>query len=507
MLCLCYNNNMRYLYSLKDVKRINKCIDGRFVVVFSDFSSSIMDSLGRVQDKVYKNGQLEQRADGLFEHIENYKCVELLDRDGNVIADNIIYIDSESYDGIVYYIDSEGGKYIKKDGTPFLKRLDAFSLYANGIGSVKLPNGEVALISEREFLHNNRSYKMSDLFDQSEFDYDIDKYNLYILGDVDCVLPFINPDYTLFSKDGTWCVIDREGNFVQELKGEPVCHNKSDMITMLWNEEGRCFSRVYNMRLGRYVTPASRDILTGGEGGIIKREVDGQKCLFRADGSRVITESKFDSSGDCIDGLIPLYFFKMSDDWKYTYLRVNDGTTFSGLYDYAEEFSEGFGVVEKDGLRYYIDKNEHIFGEGYRDAEHFAEGRAAVAKKRKYSYIDRNFREVTDKFDEASAFSSGFGVVKIGNNFDAVSRGGVLLSQISMVAERIESDPRNFLDLKSDILKDRDVLDGLYNLALQTAMAALEACTSDLERRRVKALCEKITDSYELLKHKAKIYE
>lgn len=489
---------MRYFHELNNVKNISQCIDDRFIVTFSDYSCSIMDGAGRVFDGVYKGARLKQREDGLFEHEIDYGNIDLLNRDGKIIAKGCKDIDDNSYDGILYLVDGDGnGKYIKTDGTPFLEGLTAITSFANGIGAVRLPSGDCALVSKRDF-----EFKWL-LFDvHSEYpagtlkDPEIDKFNFLRIGNMDMILPFINPDFTLVVIDKKWYAINKEADIVHEVNGFLVHFDGADVITEGYrDEQNELKCRLFNLRLNKYIYNPTKDWIMTSEDGLIHTRDAHSKRLVKQDG-RLVTTKRFNDCGACREGLIPIYYFDIGDDWKYTYLRVSDGSLFDNLYDYADEFYEGYGVVEYEGKRYFIDKDQQLHGKGYKHAERFSEGYAVVGNKSRRTYMDKNFIPFKEKFDEARRFKNGFGIVKNDDVLDVVTSKCVHLSEISKFAKKIDQDPRTFFELPENIISCDKSFKVLYDLAVQCAINGLFESSSSEERRQFARLHTRLVENY-----------
>lgn len=505
---------MRYLFDeQKNIRDINNCKGNRFVVHFNDGKMSIMDNLGRIFDGTYSFSDLEQREDGLFLKRENYKDIALLDENENVILENFNYVDDESHDGIIFYLDSENkGKYIRHDGSPFLSGMDKIAAFSSGIGAARLPSGNIALFSKKEFDDKEKYIDIRDEYPQGHyFDPEVFDYNFIKIDDFDFIFPFYNPDFSIVYKDKAYFVIDKNGNITHKLNGYLFNYSGGDAITEAVshvdeNGNKKNIYRMFNMRLNRYITEPTNTFLCVNYDGYI-RLPDKSRKIMRQDGS-IVTTSEFSSQGQCCDGMFPIYYYDVGDDWKYTYLNAETGVMFKNLYDYASEFSENLGVVEIEKKRYYIDKNENLYGAGYRTARRFSEGMAVAGGLSKVTYINRKFEKLKEKFNSASDFSCGFGVVETDNVFDVITKSGVHLSKISKYASQIESDPEKFVDiLINDGKLCEKSLKDLFEFALCVATSNADMLAQgSAEYRQIEKLCQKLTDEYLAYGKKHKIF-
>lgn len=89
-------------------------------------------------------------------------------------------------------------------------------------------------------------------------------------------------------------------------------------------------------------------------------------------------------------------------------------------------FSEGFLVVENDGMYGYIDKNGiEIVAPQYIDAYSFSEGMARVERNGKMGFIDQTGKEVIPlRYDVAQDFSDGLAMVSLGDTYMFVDKSG-----------------------------------------------------------------------------------
>lgn len=154
---------------------------------------------------------------------------------------------------------------------------------------------------------------------------------------------------------------------------------------------------------------------------------------------------------------------------KYGFKDASGKLKIDYIYDYAEEFSEGFALVLKDGRAYFIDRNglavfnskysvyKYIEGfsesralikaDGkygfintkgqvsvkpvYDDALSFREGKAAVCKNGKYGYIDTNGKVIIDfMYDNAASFSGGIARISKNGKYGFIDESGESITPI-----------------------------------------------------------------------------
>lgn len=97
-------------------------------------------------------------------------------------------------------------------------------------------------------------------------------------------------------------------------------------------------------------------------------------------------------------------------------------------YDGAEDFSEGFAAVQKNGKWGFIDKTgKEITPLQYSDTGNFCEGMAAVVKSGKIGYIDTTGKEVIPcAYDDCYGFFQGLAPVKKGGKYGFIDKTGEL---------------------------------------------------------------------------------
>ncbi len=108
----------------------------------------------------------------------------------------------------------------------------------------------------------------------------------------------------------------------------------------------------------------------------------------------------------------------------------------TSAYKYISGFSEGLALVEVDDKYGYINRFGRIsIPAEYDDAFEFSEGLAAVCKNNKYGYINYEGKTVIDfKYDIATPFSNGIAKVCINGKYGFISPSGEKMTP--MIYER-----------------------------------------------------------------------
>ena len=122
------------------------------------------------------------------------------------------------------------------------------------------------------------------------------------------------------------------------------------------------------------------------------------------------------------------------ENGKWGYKDKEGHVVIKASYDRAYEFSEGFGIVQKNDLFGYIDtKGKEISGIKFNIANKFQDGMAVVnigcewgidsdfrniCYGGKWGYINSSGQEIALEYDEASAFIDGYAFCKIKPNIN-----------------------------------------------------------------------------------------
>ncbi len=164
--------------------------------------------------------------------------------------------------------------------------------------------------------------------------------------------------------------------------------------------------------------------------------------------------------------------YKVVSDYgsaKYGYTDDNGKLKIDYIYDYAEEFSEGFALVMRNRKAYFINEagfsvfnsktSIYKYIEGFKngralvrignkygfintkgfviipaiydDASSFKEGKAAVCKDNKYGFIDTNGKTVIDfLYDSATSFSEGIARISKNNKYGFINSNGKKLTSL-----------------------------------------------------------------------------
>ena len=123
----------------------------------------------------------------------------------------------------------------------------------------------------------------------------------------------------------------------------------------------------------------------------VERE-DGLWNLIDTNGDILFEEWEYKHIGIFTDGFAKV---KREDD-KWNYINIKGDVLSEEWFDKAYNFSEGFGIVEKDNEEHFINKNgKLLFPKCYKTANyigHFHDGYAIVIRRdpdKKVNFIDR----------------------------------------------------------------------------------------------------------------------
>ena len=120
------------------------------------------------------------------------------------------------------------------------------------------------------------------------------------------------------------------------------------------------------------------------------------------------------------------------------------------IYDEADDFSDGFARVSKDGKMGYIDQTGKVVIPLIYDAiDDFKDGLAKVKKRTKYGYIDQTGKEVIPLiYDDVARFSEGLAVVKKDDKYGYIDRTGKEV--IPLIYKDTESFSEGLLAVEKD---------------------------------------------------------
>ncbi len=117
----------------------------------------------------------------------------------------------------------------------------------------------------------------------------------------------------------------------------------------------------------------------------------------------------------------------IDENSNYGYLDVYGNVLIPFMYNYANDFTEGYAVVRDEDWNYgYIDVNGNAATPmKYDYAYDFNNGYAIVRIDGKYGYIDMSGNEVTPiKYDSASAFDNGYAIVQLDGKYGIIDTNG-----------------------------------------------------------------------------------
>ncbi len=127
-------------------------------------------------------------------------------------------------------------------------------------------------------------------------------------------------------------------------------------------------------------------------------------------------------------------FFPFKKGDKYGYMDETGEVMIEAEYDAVEPYSEGLGLVVRDGMVGFINKaGDTDISISYEDAESFNGGLAIVAMNEKYGMIDRTNKKVVPlQYDLVSSFSSGLALVANDTAYGFVNKHGAEVVPINL---------------------------------------------------------------------------
>ncbi len=449
---------MRYLCDTQ-IESINDCKSDRFVVRLSTKKYALMNKLGQIYD--YDFDEIEPRDDGCYEvKISGEKI--LIDSECNVIASGFKDVGEFSNDGIatVYYNDGSS-KWINRDGSVFGEGLKPVNDFINGIGVVQHEDTslqELVYIPTPEKLNNlgehetlrddglvlsglladgfscflNKNYSWVESFGRSA--YLIDRTFKKIAGPFERVFDIFDNDVALCYEHDK--VTGHPQYFFFDIARKKRLFEPFKYFSVFDGEIARvpCFDRNYH--------------------------------FINQNGEPINNKGYFSASEFSENLSIITEISEITHEHQMTYLRKN-GTMFKNWYDVCSDESEGLCAVQNKNRGFYLNEFEEMVGKSFYRTYSFHEGNAVVqARKGEYTYIDRNFKRFVESFDHAGDFSCGFGVVKNDGVYDAVNKNQIRLSSISGLVKEIETDPEMFLNLPTEVYEDLELLEELFNFAI-----------------------------------------
>jgi WG repeat protein len=120
---------------------------------------------------------------------------------------------------------------------------------------------------------------------------------------------------------------------------------------------------------------------------------------------------------------IPLLYTKHKS--KYGFADTTGKIHIEPVYDDAEDFSEGFSLVEKNNLFGYINKAGRVkIDFTFKNASSFSHQVAIVQKDKGVYLIDHSGKKISQEYDEIADFIDNVAIVKKSNSFGAINYNG-----------------------------------------------------------------------------------
>jgi hypothetical protein len=126
--------------------------------------------------------------------------------------------------------------------------------------------------------------------------------------------------------------------------------------------------------------------------------------------------------------------FKPNTKWKdmldSAKRRLSNGESPEEIFDYVDNFSEGYAGVGLNNKYNFINKNgEFLFDRWYDFIGEFKDGYAGVELNNKYNFINKNCEYLSDEwFDDIYNFQDGCGIVKLNNKWNLINKNGEIIS-------------------------------------------------------------------------------
>lgn len=109
---------------------------------------------------------------------------------------------------------------------------------------------------------------------------------------------------------------------------------------------------------------------------------------------------------------------------------LDDGKKPEEIFNYCDDFCEGFAVVQLNGKYNYINANNQLISKTWFDyGGYFRKGFACVELYGKYNFINANGQIISDTwFDDCYAFYNGFAYVRLNNKWNFINTDGQIIS-------------------------------------------------------------------------------
>lgn len=375
---------MRYFH--EGVSSLQDCKNGRFIANVGKHEYALVDRIGRISAATY--GELEPRIDGYFSAKKGFFNEILIDLNGNVVCGEAKEIDLFTDDGIALVTELDDSKrWLTKQGVKFGEQFKDIGCFSGGFGCVMRDDGKWTYV--------NKQLEMADVAFDKVYPF---FYGDYTFVEIDGGKYVINKQFQILS--GPYqSIMWIEDNGLVLTRNKDAKTNKTSYV--YYSIDGKQVSKPYDMVHGfvnglcrvheekghNFIDKTGREIsneyfkMAGNFGdhfayvGGLDEKGDFTFTYIRRDGS--LFDSWYPAIGEESEGLISAMkgtkYFVMNDKEKivsrgyrritgfydgyacfessknkYTYMG-HDFVPFEEDFDSARVFSEGFGIVKKEG--------------------------------------------------------------------------------------------------------------------------------------------------------------
>ena len=117
--------------------------------------------------------------------------------------------------------------------------------------------------------------------------------------------------------------------------------------------------------------------------------------------------------------------FPIKKEGKYGFVDSTGKISITTVYDDAEDFQEGYALVERNNLYGYINKAGRVkIDFTYQDASSFSQQVAIVKKSKEVYLIDHTEKKISNAYDEIADFADNVAVVKKYNLYGVINHNG-----------------------------------------------------------------------------------
>lgn len=440
---------MEYFYSA-GARSIDDCKNGRFVASKEGYKQFLVDKIGRVvSDKYYR---IEPRPDGYFTASEGYLSEMLIDANGRVICPECKDVTWFSDDGIAVVTELDGSKcWLTKGGQKIQTPFSDIGEFSGGFGCVKLDDGKWSYV--------DRDMNIVDVKFDRTFGFGDGNFAKVLVGDETFV---INKNFQVV------CGPFESIMWIDEENGVIASHFKD-------KETGKtmyCYYDLQGNKIGK-----DYKMIHGFINGL-SRVQDEKGYTFIDTAGHEITDMRFGEAGNFgehfawVGGLTA-----DKSDHEYTFMR-RDGSLHGTWYPVVGDEHDGMISIMKGTRSYLMNTKEKIVSKGFKRLGAFSEGIVTFeSSPNKRGYMTSEFVAFVEEHDSASAFNDGFGVVVDGETYDAVNKYQHRLSELSKLAEIIESEPTKVIDMAESLGED---FESLYLLCEHALFVLENALASEL---------------------------